>query len=208
MHLCSQHSINAHIIVNVDITLPITVIETARLNLSLLAPDDWQLMQHYQLKNQTFLAPWEPQRDELYFTEAEVKQRLRNALLSFKQQRAFHFALMDKDNACVWGVCNYSNVVRGAFQACHLGYALDEHQQGKGYMQEAIEAGNNYLFETLKFHRIMANYLPENKRSEKVLKSLGFEREGFAKQYLQIAGKWRDHVLTAKINPAQSDKLW
>jgi ribosomal-protein-alanine N-acetyltransferase len=47
----------------------------------------------------------------------------------------------------------------------------------------------------------MANYMPENKRSARVLEKLGFEKEGMARDYLKIAGEWRDHVLTAKINP-------
>ncbi len=46
-------------------------------------------------------------------------------------------------------------------------------------------------------HRIMANYMPHNMRSGHLLTKLGFEREGYAKQYLQINGEWRDHVLTA-----------
>lgn len=181
--------------------MPITIISTPRLNISLLAANDWQLMSHYLQTNKAHLTPWEPKRDDNYYTEDEIKLRLKSALLAFKQQSAFHFCLLDKTNSQMIGACNYSNVVRGSFQACHLGYALGEAFQGQGLMQEAIEAANHYLFEDLKFHRIMANYLPENKRSEKVLKSLGFEREGFAKQYLQIAGKWRDHILTAKINP-------
>jgi ribosomal-protein-alanine N-acetyltransferase len=47
----------------------------------------------------------------------------------------------------------------------------------------------------------MANYMPRNERSAKLLASLGFEREGYAKRYLQIAGQWEDHVLTALVDP-------
>jgi hypothetical protein len=47
----------------------------------------------------------------------------------------------------------------------------------------------------------MANYVPENERSARVLEKLGFEKEGYAKSYPRIAGKWLDHILTAKLNP-------
>ena len=57
------------------------------------------------------------------------------------------------------------------------------------------------VFSTLRFHRIIANYIPGNQRSQKTLNAVGFEREGYAKSYLKIAGKWQDHVLTALINP-------
>lgn len=50
-------------------------------------------------------------------------------------------------------------------------------------------------------HRIMAGYMPSNKRSEAVLMKMGFQREGYAKNYLLINGKWEDHNLTALINP-------
>ena len=43
----------------------------------------------------------------------------------------------------------------------------------------------------------MANHLPRNERSARLLARLGFEREGYARRYLQIAGVWEDHVLTA-----------
>ena len=46
----------------------------------------------------------------------------------------------------------------------------------------------------------MANYLPHNERSARLFEGLGFEREGYARHYLQIAGQWEDHVLTAKIS--------
>jgi len=32
-----------------------------------------------------------------------------------------------------------------------------------------------------------------------LLKSLGFEEEGYAKKYLQINGAWQDHVLFGLI---------
>jgi ribosomal-protein-alanine N-acetyltransferase len=38
-------------------------------------------------------------------------------------------------------------------------------------------------------------------RSERLLARLGFEREGYAKAYLKIAGQWQDMVLNSLINP-------
>ena len=46
----------------------------------------------------------------------------------------------------------------------------------------------------------MANYMPDNLRSAALLKRLGFEVEGLAKNYLYINGQWRDHVLTSLTN--------
>lgn len=58
-------------------------------------------------------------------------------------------------------------------------------------MREGLKAG----FTVLKLHRVMANYRPENLRSERLLARLGFEKEGLARSYLKINGSWADHVL-------------
>jgi len=98
------------------------------------------------------------------------------------------------------GYVNLSNIVRGAFQACYVGYGLAEESVGRGLMTEALRAVIDFAWGTLKLHRVMANYLPENERSAKVLAGLGFEVEGYAKKYLYIDGRWQDHVLTALTN--------
>ncbi len=99
------------------------------------------------------------------------------------------------------GRCSYTNIVRGAFQACNLGFSLAETAQGQGLMKRSLEVTNRYCFEHMGLHRIMANHLPHNLKSQRLLQSLGFEQEGYARAYLKIAGVWEDHVLRALINP-------
>ncbi|MEW6281000.1 MAG: GNAT family N-acetyltransferase, partial [Candidatus Eremiobacterota bacterium] len=95
----------------------------------------------------------------------------------------------------------FSHILRGAFHACYLGYRLDQRDQGQGLMQEALGRAIRYAFERLHLHRIMANSMPTNERSLRVLERLGFQREGYARDYLRIAGEWRDHVMMALTNP-------
>lgn len=109
------------------------------------------------------------------------------------------------ENEQIIGVVGLSNIVRGAFHAGYLGYNLAEHKQGQGFMTEALEEIMAFIFSALNLHRVMANYRPENKASERVLQKLGFDREGFAKDYIQVNGEWADHVLTAKVNPNWRD---
>jgi ribosomal-protein-alanine N-acetyltransferase len=59
------------------------------------------------------------------------------------------------------------------------------------------------MFDVIGLHRIMANHIPTNTRSERLLKALGFEREGYAKADLKIAGQWQDMVLNSLVNPKQ-----
>ena len=99
------------------------------------------------------------------------------------------------------GKINYTQIFRGVFQACYLGYALDESFCGRGLMTRALRMTNAFMFRDMNIHRIMANYLPENEASGRVLERLGFVTEGTAKDYLRINGVWRDHVLTSLTNP-------
>jgi len=94
-----------------------------------------------------------------------------------------------------------SNIIRGVFQAAHLGYRTHQDYQNQGYMTEALRSVIEHAFGPLNLHRIMANYQPWNQASGHILSKLGFVEEGMAKDYLFIDGAWRDHILTALINP-------
>ena len=89
--------------------------------------------------------------------------------------------------------------MRGTFQSCQLGYAIAKRYEGQGLMEEALRRTNDFIFSDIGLHRIMAAYLPHNKRSGSLLSKLGFKEEGFAEKYLKINGVWEDHVLTSKI---------
>ncbi|MBU6455639.1 MAG: GNAT family N-acetyltransferase, partial [Cyanobacteria bacterium REEB67] len=81
------------------------------------------------------------------------------------------------------------------------GYSIDQEREGKGMMKEALQSVITYGFTAMNLHRIMANYQPENGKSGGLLRSLGFNVEGYARDYLLIDGKWRDHILTSISNP-------
>ncbi len=68
-------------------------------------------------------------------------------------------------------------------------------------MLECLEAAISYMFTVVGLHRIMANYIVGNERCSALLKRLEFEKEGLAKSYLKIDGRWQDHILNSKINP-------
>ena len=178
------------------------IIETHRTRLEIIDPRDASLMVRYYLENRDHLSPWEPDRAEMFYTIPYWIHLLSQNCKAYKNGTAIKFSALDKEKTEVIGTCNFSNIVRGAFQACHLGYSVSEKYQGQGYMFEILQAGIGYVFSQVGLHRIMANYIPGNVRSGALLSRLGFEREGLARSYLKIGGKWQDHVLTSKINPA------
>ena len=156
----------------------------------------------FATENRAHLAPWEPSRPDAYFTESfwhdEIEPARRDYLNGWGVRLILQ--LRDEPTGPIVGRVNYSNIVRGVFQACHLGYALGENFQGQGLMMEALRSTNVFVFQKLHLHRIMANYMPRNERSARLLNQLGFREEGLARDYLKIAGRWEDHVLTSLIN--------
>lgn len=186
-------------------------LETGRLKVRLARPGMESGVARFLRENFAgHLDRWSPPPAEGYFTEEFWRERLAVSIEEFRADRAVRFVLQARAQpggdtplgAPVIGTCNYTNIVRGAFHACHLGYQIGRDHQGQGLMAEALRAGNAFMFSELRLHRIMANFRPENDRSRALLARLGFVEEGYAREYLFIDGAWRDHVLTSLVNPA------
>jgi len=172
------------------------------LYLKILTPEDAPQVQNYFAVNHNHLAPWEPLRPENFYSRAQVHQRLVNSQAEAALGSSYQFGIMSRISGEMLGVVSFTGVVRGVFQACHLGYSLAENQQGRGVMTQALNRAIKFIFEDVGLHRIMAGYIPNNEKSASVLQRQGFEKEGYAKSYLKIAGQWQDHVLVSLINPA------
>ena len=186
-------------------------LRTERLTVRLARPGMQAAIARFLVENfEGHLDRWSPPATSAFFSEAFWRDRLGAAVDEFATGRAVRFMLQAKDAALegeILGTCNYTNIVRGPFLACHLGYQIARSLEGRGLMTEALRATNAYMFDRLRMHRIMANYRPENDRSRQLLERLGFVREGVARDYLFIDGAWRDHVLTALVNP-RFDDAW
>ncbi|MCT8341858.1 MULTISPECIES: ribosomal protein S5-alanine N-acetyltransferase [Photorhabdus] len=187
-------------------TLPKVRLITERMVVRLVYERDTYRLAEYYSENYEFLKPWEPTRDSSHCQPSGWINRLNLIIEMQRQGVAFHFLLLDSNESEVIGVANFSNILRGAFHACYLGYSLGEKWQGKGLMYEALQPAIRYMQRQQGMHRIMANYMPDNHRSGKLLERLGFEREGYAKKYLMINGVWQDHVLTALTDEKWSGK--
>ncbi|WP_171013518.1 GNAT family N-acetyltransferase [Chitinivorax sp. B] len=156
-----------------------------------------ELIDYYQ-RNQVFLRPFSPPWPENMFEPDIWPGRLAAQWDEFLQGRGCKLYLFDGTR--IIGSVGLSGIQRGPFQACFLGYELDEHVQGKGLATRAVKLVTHYAFVELGLHRIQANYMPANERSGKLLRRCGFTVEGYARDYLYINGTWADHVLTSLTN--------
>lgn len=143
-----------------------------------------------------WLTQWEPQR--LPGQPDTSKDRDAFAIRCSARQRerqlgtGYGFGVF-VDNALV-GEINLSAVQRGPFQSAYVGYWIARDQAGRGYVPEALVVLARFAFEDLRLHRMQIAIIPRNSASRRVVEKLGIREEGVAERYLEINGRWEDHV--------------
>ena len=176
-------------------------IATARLLLTAPRLDQAAAMLDFVTRNREHLKPWSPATPPNFYTLAHLQEMVGKHTDAFENGSAVRFWISSNDDlGRIIGSIGFSQISRGPFCSCVLGYQIDRECEGKGLMNEALRAAMQYLFEEQKMHRIAANYQPANVRSGRLLTKLGFRIEGFAKDYLFIDGAWCDHILTSRVN--------
>lgn len=176
--------------------------ETNRLILRTLKPTNINALQvlEYYCKNKDFLKKWEPKREEYFYTLRFQKRNLAldySLINNLSMLRLWIYKSTNPDK--IIGTVSFSNIIRGAFLSCTLGYKLDLNEVKKGYMYESLEKSIGIIFDEYKLHRIEANVMPNNLPSLNLLLKLGFVEEGYSKNYLRIDNKWEDHLRLALI---------
>ncbi len=165
--------------------------------LRVLHRDDGPALAAAYARNREHLEPWEPTRPTAFYDADYQTQRIPVQLLEHLNGRSVPLVL-EREGEIV-GRVNLSDIVRGAFCSAHLGYWVDARLAGRGIMSAAVEAAAVHARDALGLHRIQAATLLHNTASQRVLERSGFERIGTAPRYLQIAGRWQDHVLFQRI---------
>lgn len=179
---------------------------TTRLVIRVAMASDAEKLCQYYARNQVHLAPWEPIRSDAYYTLRWWTLRIQQIHAEFNDASAINFIALTPDKSEVVAVANFSNIIQGVFKSCYLGYSISKAYEGQGLMVEFLQSCLAFMFENMGLNRVMANYIPANERSGALLQRLGFEREGYARKYLRIAGSWQDHVLTALLHEDWSAK--
>ena len=166
-------------------------------------PADWRNWRNLREQSRDFLTPWEPTWPDNAMTYSYFCGLLRRQWRDWRQAKAYAFQIFlngtdGKAGALVGGI-TLNDIQRNIAQKGTLGYWMGETYAGQGYMTEAVQLVCDFAFQTLRLHRVEASCLPHNERSKALLRRLGFEEEGYAKAYLQIDGKWQDHLLWGKM---------
>jgi len=174
-------------------------IETERMTLRLPAHGDYREWASLRSSSLEFLTPWEPSWAVDHLTRKSFTNRVYWAQRSVNNGNAVPVFLERREDKALLGAITLDNIRRGPAQAGTLGYWMGQRYARHGYMREAILGLVHYAFTTLDLSRLEAACLPENTASRGVLEKSGFKYEGVAQSYLQINGRWRNHVLFANL---------
>lgn len=174
-------------------------VATERMILRLPAHADFRAWTALRSESADFLVPWEPAWAADHLSRKSFTNRVYWAARAVSQGSALPLFLIRREDESLLGAITLDNIRRGPAQAGTLGYWIGQKHSRQGYMGEAIRAVVHYAFSELDLSRIEAACLPENTASRGVLEGAGFKYEGVAQSYLQIAGRWRNHVLYANL---------
>ncbi|MCL7463673.1 GNAT family protein [Phaeovulum sp. NW3] len=174
-------------------------IETERMTLRLPQHSDFRDWAWLREESRDFLTQWEPSWAHDHLGRKAFANRVYWAARAASSGTALPLFLIRREDGAVLGAITLDNIRRGPAQAGTLGYWVGARHARQGFMREAIRAVVHHAFTALDLSRIEAACLPENAASRGVLEKSGFKYEGVAQSYLQINGRWRNHVLYANL---------
>ncbi len=146
-------------------------------------------------ESRAFLSPWEPIWPADDVTRLAFRRRIRRYQREMRSGTGYPFFIFSPDGETLLGGVTLGQIQRGVSQSGVLGYWMGERYAAKGFMTAAVRAVVSFSFDTLQLNRIDAACLPNNTASVRLLEKVGFSREGYARQYLCIDGRWQDHLL-------------
>lgn len=160
--------------------------------------DDAEALTSELRANREFLAPWEPLREDVYFTVEAQRQILATQLDAYARETMVPLVILDDGKLA--GRINLNGVTRGAFQSATIGYWVSQAHNGRGLASAAVAEVMDLAFERLGLHRLQAETLLHNVPSQRVLARNGFRPYAVAPSYLEIAGQWQDLILFQVLN--------
>jgi ribosomal-protein-alanine N-acetyltransferase len=157
----------------------------------LMEPADAVQLAAYYTRNREYHREWSPIAPEEFYTQEFQNAKFLEYRALNAEEKAYKFGIFIHD--MLIGIINLTAIERGIFQNGRFGYSIDEEYAGKGITTAALRIAVDFAFTALGLHRLEANIMPRNVRSQRVLEKCGFTKFGFSPQYLFINGQWEDH---------------
>lgn len=124
-------------------------------------------------------------------TEEEEAQKFIDYFSSrFAQRAAIRWGIAIKGNDGIIGTIGINNYTKD--HRANIGYDLLPQYWNKGYMTEALGAVLHFGFRRLEINRMEAEVMQGNIASERLLRKLGFSKEGILREWMYWNGKHYD----------------
>ena len=147
-------------------------------------------------RNQNQLMPWEPTVSGSWeWRHRPSSWAPLHSVLKSEAKRGNVLPFVIEVDGQYVGQLTVGNVQRGAVRSAWIGYWVDEAASGKGVATAAVALGVDHCFGPVGLHRLEATVQPTNGGSQAVLKKVGFREEGLLQRYMDVNGRFRDHLL-------------
>jgi ribosomal-protein-alanine N-acetyltransferase len=176
-------------------------VRTPRMLLRPLRPEDRGAFVHMHEVSRDFIDPWMATHEPTETIEQLFERQLQRTIEGFASGKDLRLGGFEGDRLV--GMFNLNEIIRGAFLNAYAGWKVSVEVAHRGYGTEGVTALLDIAFASppqgLGLHRVQANIIPRNYRSIGLAEKVGFRREGLARSYLRIAGRWQDHLIYAKL---------
>lgn len=156
------------------------IIETNRLILRKINQNDYSEMKSILQNKDLMLIGWGKT-----YSDDEVQTWINKIMEQYEKYGYSYYIAIEKNSNNVIGIMGIIPVNIKNTDYIEIAYILKQEYWGNGYATEGINACISYAFSTLNADKIIAQVIPENKSSIKVLERLGMK---FIDEYVRDYG--------------------
>ena len=167
--------------------------------LRVVRPDDAEALARLYVANREYLRPWEPERDDSYYTVEGQRANLNDLLDAYGTGEMWPGVVLVDGR--IAGRITLNNILRGPLQSCFVGYWVACAHAGRGVASEAVRQVLHVAFRELGLHRVEAFTRVDNHASQRVLERNGFTPVGVARRHIHVGGRWHDERLFERLAP-------
>ncbi len=141
--------------------------------------------------------------DSIPYNKEDLDQMSETRSYPSKMPEKMTFKI-EKDDAII-GEVSFSRL-RWFNRKAELSLILKKEHQGKGYAKNILKTAINFAFNRMNLHRLEAEIIETNKRSQKIIEGLGFAFEGELREAKYQNGKYVS-VLRYGLLKQEFDKM-
>ncbi len=157
-------------------------------------PELWEVVDGSRNHLEQWL-PWVPFNN----TPVASQRYAESCAADWDAGRAVRLAIRRRGDNRLQGIVGLDNCVH-IHRSCELGYWLKRGAQGHGMMSEAARLALDFGFDELGIHRVRCAAATDNGRSLAVIRRLGFQLEGTARQAEFVDNRWLDHTVFSLLS--------